>query len=50
MNILAPAVHLADRLRFSTKFGVLAIIVLIPLVLLGTRVIHQINGSLEVIR
>ncbi len=50
MNILAPAVHLADRLRFSTKFGVLAIIVLIPLFLLGTRVIHQINESLEVIR
>ncbi len=50
MTILAPAVHLADRLRFSTKFGVLAIIVLIPLFLLGTRVIHQINASLEVIR
>lgn len=50
MNILAPAVNLANRLRFPTKFGVLAIIVLIPLVLLGTRVIHQINESLEVIR
>ncbi len=50
MNILAPAVNLANRLRFPTKFGVLAIIVLIPLVLLGTRVIHQINQSLEVIR
>ncbi|BDB19228.1 methyl-accepting chemotaxis protein [Pseudomonas sp. BIGb0381] len=50
MNILAPAVHLANRLRFPTKFGVLAIIVFIPLVLLGTRVIHQINESLEVIR
>ncbi|MCF5072877.1 HAMP domain-containing protein, partial [Pseudomonas syringae] len=50
MNILAPAINLANRLRFPAKFGVLAIIVLIPLVLLGTRVIHQINGSLEVIR
>ncbi|KTC51845.1 chemotaxis protein [Pseudomonas fluorescens ABAC62] len=50
MNILAPAVHLANRLRFSTKFSVLGIIVLIPLLLLGTRVIHQINDSLEVIR
>ena len=50
MNILAPAVSLANRLRFPAKFGVLAIIVLIPLVLLGTRVIHQINESLEVIR
>ncbi|WP_268796715.1 methyl-accepting chemotaxis protein [Pseudomonas huanghezhanensis] len=50
MNILAPAVHLANRLRFPTKFGVLAIIVLIPLVLLGTRVINQISDSLEVIR
>jgi methyl-accepting chemotaxis protein len=50
MNILAPAVHLANRLRFPTKFAVLAIIALIPLALLGTRVIHQINDSLEVIR
>ncbi|WP_426132562.1 methyl-accepting chemotaxis protein [Pseudomonas sp. PWP3-1b2] len=50
MNILAPAVHLANRLRFSTKFGVLAIIVLIPLGLLGTRVLYQINESLGVIR
>ncbi len=50
MNILAPAVSLANRLRFPAKFGVLAIIVFIPLVLLGTRVIHQINESLEVIR
>lgn len=50
MNILAPAINLANRLRFPAKFGVLAIIVLIPLVLLGTRVIHQINGSLAVIR
>ncbi len=49
MNILAPAVTLANRLRFSTKFGVLAIIVLIPLVMLGTRVVQQINHSLEVI-
>ncbi|MEO8489361.1 methyl-accepting chemotaxis protein [Pseudomonas sp.] len=50
MNILAPAVHMANRLRFSTKFAVLAIIVLIPLGLLGTRVLNQINESLEVIR
>ena len=50
MNILAPAVHLANRLRFPVKFGVLALIVLIPLILLGSRVIHQINESLEVTR
>ena len=50
MNILAPAVHLANQLRFRTKFAVLAAIVLIPLVLLGTSVIHQINASIEVIR
>lgn len=50
MNILAPAVNLANQLRFRTKFAVLAAIVLIPLVLLGTRVIHQINDSIEVIR
>lgn len=50
MNILAPAVTLANRLRFPTKFAVLAIIVLIPLMLLGTRFIVQINDSLAVIR
>ncbi|MPR02128.1 HAMP domain-containing protein [Pseudomonas sp. MAFF 212408] len=47
MNILTPAVNLANRLRFPTKFGLLAIIVLIPLVLLGWRIIHQLNDSLE---
>lgn len=50
MNILAPAVALANRLRFPTKFALLAIIVLIPLALLGTRFIIQINDSLAVIR
>ncbi len=47
MNILTPAVKLANRLRFPTKFGLLAIIVLIPLVMLGWRIIHQLNDSLE---
>ncbi|SDT12089.1 methyl-accepting chemotaxis protein [Pseudomonas asplenii] len=50
MNILTPAINLANRLRFRTKFGLLAIIILIPLTLLGTRVINQINDSLDVIR
>ncbi len=50
MNILAPAVTLANRLRFKTKFAVLAIIVLVPLLLLGTRFIVQLNDSLAVIR
>ncbi|MGE1152416.1 methyl-accepting chemotaxis protein [Pseudomonas kitaguniensis] len=47
MNILTPAVKLANRLRFPTKFGLLAVIVLIPLVMLGWRIIHQLNDSLE---
>ena len=50
MNLLAPAVTLANRLRFKTKFAVLAIIVLVPLLLLGTRFIVQLNDSLAVIR
>lgn len=50
MKILAPAVHLTNRLRFPAKFGLLALIVLIPLALLGVRILNQINASLEVIR
>lgn len=47
LNILAPAVYLTNRLRFPTKFTLLAIIVLIPLGLLGTRILSQINQSIE---
>jgi methyl-accepting chemotaxis protein len=50
MNILAPAVYLTNRLRFPAKFGLLAIIVLIPLALLGARIITQINDGIETIR
>jgi methyl-accepting chemotaxis protein len=46
MNILAPAVYLTNRLRFPAKFGVLALIVLIPLTLLGSRLLSQINESI----
>nr|GEX72208.1 probable chemoreceptor y4fA [Tanacetum cinerariifolium] len=46
MNILAPAVYLTNRLRFPAKFGVLALIVLIPLALLGSRLLSQINESI----
>lgn len=49
MNILAPAVYLTNRLRFPAKFGVLALIVLIPLTLLGTRLLSQINDSIDAI-
>lgn len=49
MNILAPAVYLTNRLRFPAKFGVLALIVLIPLTLLGTRLLGQINDSIDAI-
>lgn len=47
MNILTPAISVANRLRFPAKFSLLAIIVLVPLLMLGTRLIHQINNSLE---
>lgn len=47
MNILAPAVYLTNRLRFPAKFGLLAIIVLLPLTLLGARLLHQLNTSID---
>ena len=50
MNILAPAVYLTNRLRFPAKFAVLAIIVLIPIALLGSRILNQINNSIEAVR
>ncbi|AEF23138.1 methyl-accepting chemotaxis protein [Pseudomonas fulva] len=50
MIILAPAMHLTSRLRFPIKFAILAVIVLIPLTLLGLRVINQINASIDTIR
>ena len=50
MNILAPAVYLTNRLRFPAKFALLAIIVLIPLALLGSRILGQINQSIESVR
>lgn len=50
LNILAPAVYLTNRLRFPAKFAVLAIIVLIPLGLLGSRILNQINESIESVR
>lgn len=46
MNILAPAVYLTNRLRFPAKFALLAIIVLLPLTLLGARLLHQLNASI----
>ncbi|MEX6664183.1 methyl-accepting chemotaxis protein [Pseudomonas sp. W2-17] len=47
MNILAPAVYLTNRLRFPAKFAVLAIIVLLPLALLGARLLHQLTTSID---
>ncbi|MCW2293659.1 methyl-accepting chemotaxis protein [Pseudomonas sp. BIGb0408] len=50
MNILAPAIHITSRLRFPAKFVLLAVIVLIPLTLLGVRVLDQLNNSIDGIR
>ena len=50
MNIFAPAVYLSSRLRFPAKFGLLAIIVLIPLALLSFRIVHQLDASIDGIR
>ncbi|EGH25943.1 hypothetical protein PSYMO_32799, partial [Pseudomonas amygdali pv. mori str. 301020] len=38
MNILSPGIYLTNRLRFPAKFAVLAIIIVIPLIVLGLRV------------
>ncbi|MET0612533.1 MAG: methyl-accepting chemotaxis protein, partial [Pseudomonas caspiana] len=47
MNILAPAVYLSSRLRFSAKFALLAFTVLIALSLLAARIVHQINERID---
>ncbi|MBC3952948.1 methyl-accepting chemotaxis protein [Pseudomonas folii] len=49
MNILAPAVYLSSRLRFPAKFALLALIVLVPLALLGGRIVSQINTSIDAV-
>ncbi len=46
MNLLAPAVYVTNRVRFPIKFVILGIIILIPLLLLGTRVMQGLNASI----
>ena len=47
MNILSPGVYLTNRLRFPAKFTVLAIIIVIPLLVLGMRVFNSLNASIS---
>ncbi|KPW52303.1 Methyl-accepting chemotaxis protein [Pseudomonas syringae pv. antirrhini] len=49
MNILSPGVYLTNRLRFPAKFAVLAIIVVIPLIVLGLRVFNSLNSSIDTV-
>ncbi|MCI3948039.1 HAMP domain-containing protein [Pseudomonas syringae] len=47
MNILSPGIYLTNRLRFPAKFAVLAIIIAIPLIVLGLRVFNSLNASID---
>ncbi|MEE4670641.1 methyl-accepting chemotaxis protein [Pseudomonas alliivorans] len=49
MNILSPGVYLTNRLRFPAKFTVLAIIIVIPLLVLGMRVFNSLNASISTV-
>ncbi|MCV4288035.1 methyl-accepting chemotaxis protein [Pseudomonas capsici] len=47
MNILSPAVYVTNRVRFPIKFFILGVIVLIPLLFLGIRVMQTLNASID---
>ncbi|AHG43443.1 chemotaxis protein [Pseudomonas syringae CC1557] len=47
MNILSPGISLTNRLRFPAKFAVLAIIIVIPLIILGMRVFSNLNSRID---
>ena len=49
MNIFAPAVYLSNRIRFPAKFTILMFIALVPLILLGSRLLQGVYNSVEVI-
>ncbi|CZT31629.1 histidine kinase, HAMP region: chemotaxis sensory transducer [Pseudomonas cerasi] len=49
MNILSPGIYLTNRLRFPAKFAVLAIIMVIPLIVLGLRVFNSLNASIDTV-
>ncbi|MCF5709715.1 HAMP domain-containing protein [Pseudomonas syringae] len=49
MNILSPGIYLTNRLRFPAKFTVLAIIITIPLLVLGMRVFNSLNASIDTV-
>ncbi len=49
MNILSPGIYLTNRLRFPAKFTVLAIIIVIPLLVLGLRVFNSLNASIDTV-
>ncbi|CAM3359440.1 methyl-accepting chemotaxis protein [Pseudomonas floridensis] len=49
MNILSPGIYLTNRLRFPAKFAVLAMIIIIPLLVLGMRVFNSLNASIDTV-
>ncbi|MCW8906231.1 MAG: methyl-accepting chemotaxis protein [Sedimenticola sp.] len=45
-SILLPAMYLMDRLRYPLKFGLIFLVVLIPLVMLSVFLINQVNQDI----
>jgi len=48
-SILLPAMYLMDRLRYPLKFGLIFLVVLIPLVMLSVFLITNINEDINLI-
>ena len=48
-GILLPAMYLMERLRYPLKFGLIFLVVLVPLVVLSINLISQINEGVEIV-
>lgn len=48
--ILLPAMYLMERLRYPLKFGLIFLVVLVPLVVLSITLIAHIDEGLEIVR
>jgi len=50
MKLLTPVFYVTNRVRFPMKFVIIGIIFLIPLLLLGTRLMLSLNSTIENLR
>ncbi len=48
-SILSPAMFLMERLRYPLKFGLIFLVVLVPLVVLSVNLISHINERVEIV-